>query len=105
MVRKTPSLPVAEIAELCRKYGVRELAVFGSVLRDDFGDESDIDFLVTFHNDDAGPWMSKLTDMQEALARLLNRNVDVAERRGVEESRNSIRRKHILESAVIVYGS
>ena len=41
-------LPLDRLAEICRRYGVRRLALFGSALRDDFGPESDIDLLVEF---------------------------------------------------------
>ena len=105
MVRKTPAFPLSEIAELCREYGVSRLAVFGSILREDFGLESDIDFLVTFENDDAGPWGCKLAELEDKLATLLKRPVDVIPRRAIERSRNWIRRNHILDSAVVVYGS
>ncbi len=105
MVRKTPTLPMADIAELCRKHGVKELAVFGSILGDDFGPESDIDFLVTFENDDAGPWGCKYGDMKDALSAVLKRPVDLVPRRAIERSRNWIRRKSILDSAVVIYGS
>jgi predicted nucleotidyltransferase len=52
MAHKNLELPMEAIAELCRKYQVEELAVFGSVLRDDFRMDSDVDFLVTFQNHD-----------------------------------------------------
>jgi len=104
MVRKLPSLPMAEVAEVCRKYGVKELAVFGSATRDDFRPESDIDFLVTFENDDPGPWGRKYIELRDELAAMLNRRVEIVARRAIERSRNWIRRKSILDSAVIVYG-
>ncbi|MFH0981152.1 MAG: nucleotidyltransferase domain-containing protein, partial [Planctomycetota bacterium] len=47
-MRRSPELPIEAIAELCRKYQVEELSVFGSVLRGDFRPNSDVDFLVTF---------------------------------------------------------
>ena len=97
------ALPLEAIAELCRKYDVEELALFGSALRDDFTPESDVDFLVVFKNNDYGPWMSKLTGLEEDLAALLGRPVDVVSRRGVEQSENYIRRRHILESARTLY--
>lgn len=53
------TLPNERIAQLCEKYQVEQLAVYGSVLQDDFGPDSDVDFLVDFKGDDAGPWMSK----------------------------------------------
>lgn len=49
---------------MCEGYGVSELAVFGSVLRDDFDpSRSDVDFLVRFTNNDSGPWRSKYLDV------------------------------------------
>jgi len=91
------------IVELCREYGVQELAVFGSALRDDFGPDSDVDFLVTFKNDDYGPFLSKLMDFEEAMSALLGRPVDLATRRSVEQSDNYIRRNHILSSLRTIY--
>lgn len=91
------------IQQLCRKYGVQELSVFGSVLRDDFGPESDVDFLVVFKENDLGPWMGKLSDFERDLTQLLGRKADVVLKGGVESSENYIRRKHILNSARVVY--
>jgi uncharacterized protein len=92
-----------DLVAICRKYQVAELAAFGSVLRPDFGPSSDVDFLVAFQNNDCGPWMSKLTDMQEDLARLLGRAVDLVNKRGIEQSANQIRREAILGSARVIY--
>ena len=55
-------LPYEPIAELCRRYGVERLDVFGSVLRDDFRPDSDVDFLVVFRDNDFGPWGSKFQE-------------------------------------------
>ncbi|MDQ3250637.1 MAG: nucleotidyltransferase domain-containing protein [Chloroflexota bacterium] len=99
------ALPLDAIVALCQKYAVQELAVFGSVLRDDFRADSDVDFLVVFKNDDYGPWMGKLTDMEAALSTLLRRKVDLIDKRGVEQNRNWIIRKSILESAQVIYES
>jgi predicted nucleotidyltransferase len=71
------TLPADRIAALCDKYQVNELSVFGSVLRDDFGPESDVDFLVVFAHDDYGPWMGKLTGLETELSELLGRRVDL----------------------------
>ncbi len=70
-------LPEDRIAELCEKYRVTELSVFGSILRDDFGPESDVDFLVVFDHDDYGPWMGKLSGLEAELSVLLGRKVDL----------------------------
>lgn len=48
MVNRSLTLPLEAIGNVCRRYGVRELAIFGSALRDEFGVESDVDFLVEF---------------------------------------------------------
>ena len=97
-------LPLEAIAGVCEKYGVSELAVFGSALRDDFDSaRSDVDFPVRFINNDAGPWAHKLMDMEEELAVILGRDVDVADWGGVEKSRNPYRRDHILKHARTIY--
>ena len=96
-------LPIDEIAALCRRLDVERLDVFGSILRDDFRPDSDVDFLVVFRDNDYGPWLSKLQDLQEELERLLGRKVDLVTRRGVERSPNYIRRKHILSTARLIY--
>jgi uncharacterized protein len=96
-------LPLDTIESLCRKYGVEELSVFGSVLRDDFRPDSDVDFLVRFKNNDAGPWMSKFSDMEHELSQLLGRKVDVVDRGGIEQSENYLRRRHVLDSAKVIY--
>jgi predicted nucleotidyltransferase len=74
------TLPAEPIAAICERYGVRELSVFGSLLRDDFTPESDIDFLVVFDDDDDGPWMGRLTGLETDLSELLGRPVDVVPR-------------------------
>jgi predicted nucleotidyltransferase len=90
------------LADFCRRWGVTELALFGSVLRDDFRPESDVDVLVTF-GPAAHPGLFDLVDMQDELARILGRKVDLVSRRGVEQSRNHLRRTAILSSAETIY--
>lgn len=96
-------LPLEAIAEICRRYQVERLDVFGSVLRDDFHPGSDVDFTVVFRDDDAGPWMGKFLDLQEDLERLLGRKVDIVDRRGIEKSPNYLRRRHILSTSRLIY--
>ena len=91
------------LASFCRKWRIQELSVFGSALRNDFGPDSDLDFLVVFKDNDAGPWMSKFMDLEEELSQVLGRRVDVVDKRGVEQSENYIRRRHILSSARVIY--
>ncbi len=91
-----------KIAEFCRRWKITELALFGSVLRDDFRPDSDIDVLVTFAPDSTRRFYD-LIDMKEELESMLGRKVDLVERRLVESSENYIRRKHILGHIETIY--
>jgi len=95
-------LETREVAAFCRRWEVRELAVFGSVLRGDFRPDSDIDFLVTFEAD-ANWGLLKQSTMEAELTALLRRKVDLVSRRAIERSANWIRRQAILESAETVH--
>lgn len=88
-----------ELRRLCREFGVRELSVFGSALRPDFTEKSDIDFLVVFRNDDYGPWMGKLSGLQESISALLGRKVDVVPKSMIKRTL----RDEILSTAQVVY--
>ena len=91
-----------KIGDFCRRWDITELALFGSVLRDDFGPESDVDVLVTFAPD-AHRTLFDLVHMQDELKEILGREVDVVSRRGIESSPNYIRRKAILSSAEVIH--
>lgn len=95
-------IPYEKIAEFCKKWKIREFALFGSVLRDDFKPDSDIDVLVTF-TPDAKYGLFALVDMEEELKQIFGRKVDLVEKKSVEQSENYIRRKHILNSQVVLY--
>ncbi len=92
------------LSAFCRRWEVAELAVFGSVLRDDFGETSDVDVLVTFDKS-AGRSLWDLLDMREEFAGLLGRDVDLLERPVLQRSRNYIRRAAILSSARVLYAA
>lgn len=98
-------LPIDEIIELCHKHKVADLAVFGSALRGDFREDSDIDFLVRFEPGAEKPWLGHFHDLQDDLSNLLGRDVDLVSRTAIEQSRNWIRRKAILDSARIIYAA
>lgn len=93
-----------KIAEFCRKWKIREFSLFGSVLREDFSDDSDIDVLVTFAGD-ARHTLFDLVDMEDELRELFGRQVDLVSRRGIESSRNAVRRNAILSSAEAIYAA
>ncbi len=94
-----------QIAELCRRYGVRRMEVFGSAARGEDFDRgrSDIDFLVDFI-DDHPRTLADFLDFESHLSNLLGRPVDLLTRGSVEISRNYIRRRSILRDVQAVYG-
>jgi len=95
-------LPMTEIIKFCQHWKIKELAVFGSVLRADFNSESDIDIMVAF--DDDAEW--SLLDhirMQQELQVLLGRDVDLVTKRAVERSQNWLRRNEILNTASVIF--
>lgn len=86
----------------CRKWKIREFALFGSVLRDDFGPDSDVDVLVSFQPE--AEWdLFDVVDMQNELATVFGRKVDLFDREAVEQSRNPFRRRGILSNTHVVY--
>ncbi len=94
------------IAEFCCRWGIARLEIFGSALRDDFGPDSDLDFMFTpgpgFQRAKTrGPWLR--APMAEELAELLGRSVDLLERSRIERMQNWIKRRHILQTARPVY--
>lgn len=97
-------VPRNEIAAFCERWQVAELALLGSVLRDDFAPESDIDVLVRF-DPTTRRTLLEIVRMQDELSRILGRRVDLVERTAVEASRNYIRREAILRSAETVYAA
>ncbi len=102
MPRPKIHIPLKQIEAFCRRWKIKELALFGSVLRDDFRPDSDVDVLVTFEVDTR--WsLFKMIDMQDELKEVLGRKVDLVERLSVERSENYIRRRHILHSLEPVY--
>lgn len=97
-----PDVGRAELDAFCRRRKVRELAFFGSVLRDDFGPESDVDVLVSFEPG-TRYGLFEMARMAAELERLLGRRVDLVTRSAVESSANYIRRRHVLKNLKTVY--
>jgi predicted nucleotidyltransferase len=100
------NLPMEKIAEFCHQWQVTEFALFGSVLRDDFRPDSDIDVMVQFHPE-AHPTFSTLDQMEAELKTktIFNRDIDLITRQGIETSRNYLRRHEILSSAQVIYAT
>ena len=92
------------VARFCRRWKIVELALFGSVLREDFGAESDVDVLVTF-SPEARWTLFDHSDMQSDAAALFGRKVDLVNRSALERSDNPIRRRAILDSVQLLYAA
>ncbi len=90
------------IESFCRRWGILRLDVFGSILRDDFGPDSDIDLLV-----DLDPkrrhTLRDYLNMKEELETMFGRKVDFATRLAIEKSSSHLRRKLILSTAETIY--
>lgn len=91
-----------KVAEFCLRNHIRSLALFGSVLRDDFRPDSDVDVLIEFVPGQEHGLMEPV-GMQDELSEILGRKVDMVERKAVEKSENYIRRRHVLDSVEHVY--
>ncbi|MEK7407933.1 MAG: nucleotidyltransferase domain-containing protein [Acidobacteriota bacterium] len=98
MVREEIHIPRGWLADFCRRWKIVELCLFGSVLREDFGPDSDLDLLVSFAPDADWSLLDHVA-MEEELSGILRRKVDLVSRRAIERSANWIRRKAILDSA------
>jgi len=95
-------ITVDQLTEFCQQWQVAELALFGSVLRDDFDGNSDIDILISYQPTAKRGLLKKIS-MKEELESLLHRKVDLISKKAMEESRNWIRRRNIIGSAEVVY--
>ena len=76
-------LNLQQIIELCRKYKVKTLSVFGSILTDKFNDDSDVDLLVNFNSEDIEDYVSNYFGLKESLSELFGRKVDLIEEKGL----------------------
>ena len=103
---KTPhiDIPLDAISSFCRRWQVTELALFGSVLGDDFGPESDVDVMVRF-DPHAHHTLLDMAQMGDELTGILGREVDLIERSAIERSPNYIRRAAILQFAETIYAA
>lgn len=90
------------VNRICQQWQIVELALFGSVLRDDFNQNSDIDLLVTFA-EDAKITFFDLDTIESQFSLLFNRAVDVVTKRSIENSHNWIRKNNILNHSQIIY--
>lgn len=101
MKRPHIDIPLDKIEAFCRKWKIKEFALFGSVLRDDFRPDSDVDVLVTFEPD-GGFTFDNRVEMQEEIEGILGQKVDLVEKGLI---RNPFRRYEILTTKEVVYAA
>jgi predicted nucleotidyltransferase len=94
-------VPTSRIREFCDKWKIVEFSLFGSVLRDDFKPDSDIDVLVELEPNH-GHSLFELVDMKDELEQMFGRPVDLVLKGGL---RNPIRRRIILDSRRVLYAA
>jgi predicted nucleotidyltransferase len=95
------SFSKAKITAFCKRWQISEFSLFGSVLRDDFTPESDVDVLVNFHQQ--AKWsLWDLMDMTEELEKMFGRKVDLVEKEAI---RNPYRRHSILNGSQVFYAA
>lgn len=94
--------PYQALVAFCQRWKIAEMSFFGSVLREDFRPDSDIDVMVSF--DEAATWgLLELVRMRRELKVLLGRDVDLLTKKSIEQSHNWIRQQEILGTAQVVY--
>ena len=94
-------VPRDQIVDFCKRWRIREFSLFGSVLREDFRPDSDVDVLVSFEeNPGVGVW--DLSEMVEELESMFGRKVDLTTKEGL---RNPYRRHSILTTREIIYAA
>ncbi len=99
---KNIEIPKNQIVDFCQRWQITEFALFGSVLRDDFRPDSDIDILASFEPD--FHWtLLKLMQMEEELEAIFERKVDFVSKGAIKHSLNYLRRQAILNSAQVIY--
>jgi len=91
-----------KVKYFCQKWKIKEFYLFGSILNETFNDKSDVDVLVTF-NDKSSYGLFELVEMKAELEQIFGREVDLLTKRGVEQSKNHIRRDSILNGAKLTY--
>ena len=103
-IRARIPLSDAALGAFCARWQIRELSLFGSVLRPDFRADSDVDILVRFEPNH--PWsLFDHVEMQDELSTKLGRKVDLVSRAAIERSRNYIRRQEFLGTAREIYAA
>ena len=90
-----------QLEQFCKKWKVQQLAIFGSALREDFSDKSDVDVLISFQHSIA--WGFEIAEIVQELSQIFKRPVDLVSKRSIEASKNSFKRDEILKNCKVIY--
>lgn len=104
MIIQNINISEDQIREICKRFFITELSLFGSALREDFNDNSDIDLLIEFM---PGSRISlfDIIDLQDEFKKLFGRNVDIVSKNAIRNSRNYIKKRLILDNHKVIYAS
>ena len=92
---------ISQLKKLGRKYRVKTLSVFGSVVAGDFNSASDIDFAVDFEEEDPLKYADLYFGLKQNLENLFKRDIDLIELRGIK---NQVFKKELEATQVLIYG-
>lgn len=100
---KTIPIDIQKIPHFCKKWGIKELSFFGSILREDFSHSSDVDILIDFEPEKKIS-LFDLVKIKNELEASLGRKIDLVTKKGLESSQNQIRKDEILNHSQTIYG-
>ncbi len=103
MVLRNIAYSQKDLEKFCQRWKVIRFEIFGSDIRDDFNEMSDIDLLEEYHPD-FHRTLSDMEEMQQEIEELFQRPVDLITRKTIERSQNPYKRHNILDNAVVIYG-
>jgi predicted nucleotidyltransferase len=100
MIHRQIDISQEQLAAFCQRHRIRKLSLFGSILRDHFSPESDVDFLVEF-DADAMPGLFAMADMELELSEMLGRKADLR----TAEDLSRYFRNQVVQDAALQYAS
>lgn len=104
MINHPKDVPDKWLCDFCTQWKIHEFALYGSIVHGTVRPDSDVDVLITF-KPEARWGLVAFNEMREQLELAFGRKVHLVSRRGIERSRNSIRRDEILSSAKVLYAA
>lgn len=103
MVLRNIKYSQKELEKFCQRWKIIRLEIFGSAIRDDFKEESDVDLLVEYHPDFHRTLLD-MEEMQKDIEEIFQRSVDLITKKSIERSSNPYKRQNILDQAIVLYG-